>query len=121
MTQGLFEGNVDLHTALIAIVPTVIISLVVAFAVGRLARRVLVSILGEQLSVTSPLVRGPLRLFSLAAFLLCSAVLIFPAFELAGVRSRTGVQMRTIGEWALEHGVKTVSYTHLTLPTNSRV
>ena len=106
MTQGLFEGNVDLRTALIAIVPTVVISLVVAFAVGRLARRLLVSILGEQLSVTSPLVRAPLRLFSLAAFLLCSAVLIFPAFELAGVRSRTGVQMRTIGEWALKHGVK---------------
>jgi len=88
MTQGLFEGNVDLHTALTAILPTLIISLVVAFAVGRLARRVLVSILGEQLSVTSPLVRGPLRLFSLAAFLLCSAVLIFPAFELAGVERK---------------------------------
>ena len=106
MTQGLFEGNVDLHTALVAIVPTIIIALVVGFAVGRLARRLLVSILGDQLSVTSPLVRGPLRLFSLTAFLLCLAVLIFPAFELAGVRPRTGVQMRTIGEWALEHGVK---------------
>jgi small conductance mechanosensitive channel len=106
MTQGLFEGNVDLNTALTAIIPTFVIALVVALAVGRLARRLLVAVLGDHLSISSPLVRGPLRLFSLAAFILCSAVLIFPAFELAGVRPRTGVHVRTIGEWALEHGVK---------------
>ena len=39
-------------------------------------------------------------------FLLCAALLLFPAFELAGLQPRTGVQLRTLAEWAFGHGLK---------------
>ena len=106
MTPALFEGNVNLHTILFAVVPTFFIAWLVAFVAGRLARRVLVAVVGDHLSPSSPLVRGPLRLVSFAAFVLCSALLLFPAFELAGVRPRAGVPLRTLAEWAFGHGLK---------------
>ena len=33
-------------------------------------------------------------------------LLLFPAFELAGVRPRAGVPLRTIAQWAFAHGLK---------------
>ena len=106
MTPSLFEGTVNLRTVLVAVVPTFVLALLAAFVAGRLARRALLALVGENLSPSSPLVRGPLRLFSLATFLLCAALLLFPAFELAGVRPRTGVPLRTIAQWAFAHGLK---------------
>ncbi len=106
MTPSLFEGTVNLHTILFAVVPTLVIAWLAAFVAGRLARRALVAIVGDHLSPSSPLVRGPLRLVSLATFVLCAALLLFPAFELAGVRPRAGVPLRTIAEWAFGHGLK---------------
>ena len=106
MTPALFEGNVNLQTILFAVVPTFFIAWLVAFVAGRLARRALVAVVGDHLSPSSPLVRGPLRLVSFAAFVLCAALLLFPAFELAGVRPRAGVPLRTLAEWAFGHGLK---------------
>jgi small conductance mechanosensitive channel len=106
MTPALFEGNVNLQTILFAVVPTLFIAWLMAFVAGRLARRGLVAVVGDHLSPSSPLVRGPLRLVSVAAFVLCAALLLFPAFELAGVRPRTGVPLRTLAQWAFGHGLK---------------
>ena len=108
MTPALFEGNVNLHTILFAVVPTLVIAWLLAFVAGRLARRALVAVVGEHLSASSPLVRGPLRLVSFATFVLCAALLLFPAFELAGVRPRAGVPLKTLAEWAFGHGLKIV-------------
>jgi small conductance mechanosensitive channel len=106
MTPSLFEGTVNLHTILLAVVPTLAIAWLAAFIAGRLARRVLLAVVGDHLLPSSPLVRGPLRLVSLATFLLCATLLLFPAFELAGVRPRAGVPLRTIVEWSFAHGLK---------------
>jgi moderate conductance mechanosensitive channel len=106
MTPSLFVQPIDWRTALLAIVPTVLVAWLAAVIAGRLAARALKSALGEQLATSSPLVRGPMRLVSLAVFLLTASVLLFPAFELAGARPRTGVPLHTVTEWAFLHGLK---------------
>ena len=105
MTLSLFEGTVSLRTVLLAVGATVALAWLAAFIVGRLARRALLAIVGDHLSSSSPLVRGPLRLVSLATFLLCTGLLLFPAFELAGVQPRAGVPLRSIAQWAFGHGL----------------
>ena len=106
MTPSLFEGTVNLRTILLAVVPTLAIAWLAAFVAGRLARRALLAVVGDHLLPSSPLVRGPLRLVGLATFVLCAMLLLFPAFELAGVRPRAGVPLRTIAEWSFAHGLK---------------
>jgi moderate conductance mechanosensitive channel len=106
MTRGLFEGAADLHAMLLAIVPTLLIAGVAAVVASRLAERALRAAVGDQLSTASPLVRGPLRLVGVAVFLLTTSLLLFPAFELAGLRPRTGVRLRTLAVWAFDHGLK---------------
>jgi small-conductance mechanosensitive channel len=106
MTPGLFEGTVNLHTVLLAVVPTLVLAGLAAFVTGRLARRALQALVGDHLSLSSPLVRGPLRLVNVATFVLCASLLLFPAFELAGLHPRTGVPLRTIAEWGFAHGLK---------------
>ena len=64
--HALFEGTVSLHTILFAVVPTFVIAWLAAFVAGRLARRALLAVVGDHLSPSSPLVRGPLRLVSFA-------------------------------------------------------
>jgi small-conductance mechanosensitive channel len=105
MTSSLFEGTVSLRTVLLAAGATFALAWLAAFIVGRLARRALLAIVGDHLSSSSPLVRGPLRLVSLATFLLCSGLLLFPAFELAGVQPRAGVPLKSIAQWAFGHGL----------------
>jgi small conductance mechanosensitive channel len=76
---------------------------------ARLARRVTAAamsgVLGDSLLRQSPLVRGPLRLVSSAAFLLIFAVLLFPALELTGLQPRTGLHLRELSTWSYEKGL----------------
>ena len=102
MTPALFEGNVDLQTILFAVVPTLFLAWLAAFVAGRLARRVAAwPSLGDHLSLVEPArprsaaARQPRRRSSCAP-----SLLLFPAFELVGLRPRTGVPLRTIAEWA---------------------
>ena len=106
MTPGLFSGPVDWQTVLLALVPTLVVAWLAAAIVGRLTKRALKAALGNQLSTASPLVRGPLRLVSLATFIITASLLIFPAFELVGTRPRTGVPLRDLATWAFRHGLK---------------
>jgi len=64
------------------------------------------ALLRDTLATSSPAVRGPLRLLGIASFVLTFALLIVPAFELAGLRPRTGVHLRTLAEWAFGAGLK---------------
>jgi small conductance mechanosensitive channel len=106
MTPSLFSEPIAWRTALLAIVPTVLLAWAAAAVASRLTERALKAALGDHLSTSSPLVRGPLRLVSLAVFLLTASVLLFPAFELVGARPRTGVPLHTVAEWAFLHGLK---------------
>ena len=103
---SLFSGPVDWHTVLIAVIPTLVVAVLVAVVAGRLVERLLRSTLGDQLSPSSPLVRGPVRLVSVVVFLTVMSLALFPALELAGARPRTGVTLRGVATWAYDEGLK---------------
>jgi small-conductance mechanosensitive channel len=106
MWSRLFSDPPDWHLVLAAVIPTAL----VAWMAGRWARRatarVMRTALGGTLSTASPLVRAPLRLVGFAAFVLVFAVLIFPAFELAGLHPRAGVHLRTLNTWTFDSGLR---------------
>ena len=108
MWNQFFEGPADLQAVLLAVVPTI----VAAWICGRIARRLVAAALRalvrDTLSPASPLVRAPLRIFEASAFILAFAVLLFPAFEMAGLRPRAGVRLRELSAWTFESGLKVV-------------
>jgi moderate conductance mechanosensitive channel len=111
MWSRLFTETPDWHRVLAAVVPT----LAVAWVAGRYARRAVAkamqSLLGDTLATSSPFVRAPLRVVGAAGSLLVFAVLIFPAFELAGLRPRTGLHLHTLNTWAFDSGLKVILIT----------
>src|SRR5207245_8415462 len=108
MWSRLFTEPPDWRHVLLAVLPTML----VAWMAGRWARRTVAGIMRNLLSGTvstaSPFVRAPLRLIGFATFLLGFAVLIFPAFEIAGLHPRTGVHLRTLNTWAFDSGIRVV-------------
>ena len=104
----LLSGPVDLRSLLIAIVPTLLFAVLLAIVVKRIAERILKAALGDHLAMSSPLVRAPLRLVSIATFLLVTSLLLFPAFELAGLQPRAGVPLATLRNWAFDSGLRVI-------------
>ena len=94
--------------ALAVIIPTAVFALIVARIATGAAARAIQALLRDTLARSSPLVRGPLRLIGLATFVLTMLVLLFPAFELAGLHPRTGLHLRTLSTWAFDSGPKTL-------------
>jgi small conductance mechanosensitive channel len=99
---------VNVNSLLIAIVLTLLIAVLIAFLVKRTAERILKAVLGDHLAMSSPLVRAPLRLVAIGAFALITSLLLFPAFELAGLHPQTGVPLETIKVWAFGSGLRVV-------------
>jgi moderate conductance mechanosensitive channel len=108
MWDRLFEGSVNLEAALLALVPTLLVAWLVSRVVRRLAAAGLRVLLRDTLAMSSPLVRGPLRLIGLTAFALTVAVVLFPAFQLVGLRPRTGLALGHVAEWAFASGLRIV-------------
>jgi small-conductance mechanosensitive channel len=106
MWRRLFDGSLEPQALLVAIAAT----LVAAWIASRLARRVaaagLRAVLRDSLATSSPHVRAPLRIIAATAFTLALAILLFPAFEMAGLRPRTGVHLRSLSDWAFNPGLK---------------
>jgi len=106
MWRRFFAGPVEPQALLIAFA----ITLVAAWVLSRLARRLatagLRAMLHDTVATSSPHVRAPLRIISAAAFILAFAVLLFPAFEMAGLKPRTGVHLRALSDWTFESGLK---------------
>jgi small conductance mechanosensitive channel len=106
MLSRLFAEEVTWQAIALAVIPTLVLAWIAARSVRRLAARGLRSLLHGTLSESSPLVRGPLRLLGIAVFLLVSALVLVPAFELAGVHPRGGVHLETLGIWAFGAGLR---------------
>ena len=105
MWKRVFSGQAEWTYVLAALAVVAALS----YLGARLARRVTAAamsgVLGDSLLRQSPLVRGPLRLVSSAAFLLIFAVLLFPALELTGLQPRTGLHLRELSAWSYEKGL----------------
>ncbi len=106
MWSRLFTGSADWHLLVAALVPT----LLVAWLAGRYARRAVAqamrTLFGNSLTLTSPFVRAPLRVVGAAIFLLVFAVLIFPAFEIAGLHPRAGLRLQSLNRWTFDSGLR---------------
>ena len=111
MTERLFEGPIDYQTLLLALVPVLVIAWLLARLVRRLAARGLRKLLGERIAQSSPLVRGPLRVVGAAVFVLVLAIVAFPAFQLAGLRPRTGMPLGRIAAWGFASGLRVILIT----------
>jgi small-conductance mechanosensitive channel len=109
MLTRLFQGSVDQRAVLFAIVGTIAGAWLAAWVVRRLTASWLRRLTGDPgLVVSSPHVRGPLGLVFTAVFLFVTAILLFPAFEMAGLRPRAGVHLRTLATWSFDSGLKVV-------------
>jgi len=108
MWSRLFTGTPDWHLLVAAIVPT----LLVAWLAGRYARRAVAramrAMLGDTLTMTSRYVRAPLRIVGAAIFVLVFGALVFPAFELAGLKPRAGVPLRSLNVWTFDSGLRII-------------
>ena len=105
MWKRVFDGQADWKLVLAALAIVVVLS----WLGSRLARRITAAgmsgVLGDSLLRQSPLVRGPLRLVSAAAFALIFSVLLFPAFEVIGLQPRTGLHFAELSRWSYEKGL----------------
>ena len=108
MVVRLFEGPIDIRLALIALAPTLVVAWLLARIARRLAAAGLQAIVRDTLTPSSPLVRAPLRLVGAAVFILVVGVVLFPAFEIAGLHPRAGVHLRSLAEWAFGAGLRVV-------------
>jgi moderate conductance mechanosensitive channel len=109
MLTRLFTGQVDSRAVAFAVIGTIAAGLLAARLVRRLAAAGLRKMLGDAgLAVSSPHVRGPLRLLAAGSFVLVVAILLFPAFEMAGLKPRAGVPLRTLADWSFESGLGVV-------------
>jgi small-conductance mechanosensitive channel len=97
------------RAVLIALIPTLAIAIAVAYAARRAAEKMLKGVLGDQLAVSSPAVRGPLRFIAAAAFVLTASLILSPAFELAGLEPQTGITLDDLTRWGFDHGLIVLS------------
>jgi moderate conductance mechanosensitive channel len=106
MWRRLFMGPVNWQLLALAVIPTVAIAWASAHMTRVFLTNVMRGMLRDTIVTTSPLVRAPLRLIWLATFWLVFAVLIFPAFEVVGLRPRAGVHLGTLSAWAFDSGLR---------------
>jgi small-conductance mechanosensitive channel len=106
MWRRLFESEPNWQSVALVVIPIALIAWLAARLARRAAARVMQHLLRDTLATSSPLVKGPLRLIGFATFVLVFAVLLFPAFELADLRPRAGMPLRTLSTWAFESGPK---------------
>jgi small conductance mechanosensitive channel len=89
-----------------------LVSVAIAWIAARLARRavsrILQSTLSDDVATASPLVRAPLRLVWAAVFFLVLVIVAVPIFELAGLRPRAGIGLRTLATWAFTSGLRVI-------------
>jgi small conductance mechanosensitive channel len=111
MWNRLFDGQVNWSAVLLAVVPTLFLAALGARVLRKLAAAALAAIVGDTIDARSPLVRGPLRLVSAAAFLLLVVVLLFPALELAGLQPRVGHRLQPAAAWIFDSGVSVLVIT----------
>jgi len=105
MWKRVFSGQAEWTYVLAALAAVAALSWLGARLVRRITAAAMSGVLGDSLLRQSPLVRGPLRLVSSAAFLLIFAVLLFPALELTGLQPRTGLHLRELSAWSYGKGL----------------
>jgi moderate conductance mechanosensitive channel len=105
MWKRIFDGQADWKYVLAALAVVALVAWIGSRLVRRATAAAMSGVMGGSLLSHSPLVRGPLRLVSVAAFLLIFAVLLFPALEVSGLEPRTGLHLRELSTWSYQKGL----------------
>ena len=101
----MFSGQADWTTIVLALAGAIALASLAAELATRAIRRILRSALGGDPTVQSPAyVHVSLRVARFVIFLLCVTVLVIPAFELIGLRSRQGLHLEALTAWVLTSG-----------------
>jgi small-conductance mechanosensitive channel len=109
MLTRLFSGHVHVSAVLLAVGGTIAVAWISAKIVRRITAAWLRGLMSDPaLLESSPSVRAPLRILGGATFLFVLAIVLFPAFELAGLRPRAGVPLRDLADWTFGAGLRTV-------------
>lgn len=108
MTTRLFLDPVNWRPIALAVIPTALVAWLAARATRRVLTVLMQHLLRDTIATSSPLIRAPLRLIGFAVFVLVFGVFVFPAFELAGLRPRAGVHLRTLSTWFFDSGLRVV-------------
>lgn len=107
MWRRLFlDSPPDWQLAALVVVPTALIAWIGARSARRLATIAMRHLLRDTVATSSPLIKAPLRLIGAATFVLLFAVLVFPGFEMAGLRPRAGLHLRTLSSWVFDSGLR---------------
>ena len=107
MWRRLFLDPVpDWQVAAVVALATAVVAWLAARSATLSATAALRNLLRDTIATSSPLVRAPLRLIGFATFAIVFAVLIFPAFEVAGLRPRAGLHLRTLSTWTFDSGLR---------------
>lgn len=106
MPPRLFLDPVNWRLVALAVMPTALVAWLAARATRQTLTALMRHLLADTIATSSPLVRAPLRLIGYAVFALVFGVLIVPAFELAGLRPRAGVHLRTLSAWFFDSGLR---------------
>jgi small conductance mechanosensitive channel len=106
MWRRLFTDRENWQLATAVIIPTAVLAFLAARAARLAATAAMRNLLRDTIVISSPIVRGPLRLVSWVTFAIVFSVLIFPAFEIAGLHPRAGLRLRTLSDWAFDSGLK---------------
>src|SRR6476469_4108978 len=97
----------DWQTGVLVAIPTAVVALIAARVARAAVTALMRRLLRDTLATSSPLIRAPLRLIGAATFFL----LIFPAFEAAGLHPRAGLHLRTLSTWAFDSGLRVLLIT----------
>ena len=107
MWRRLFTDAVpQWRLVLLVLLPIVLVALLAARWAQRGAVAMMHRFLQDTLAISSPVVRGPLRLIGFAAFLLVLGVLLFPAFEVVELHPRFGLHLHTLSTWTFASGLR---------------
>jgi small conductance mechanosensitive channel len=106
MWTRFFDGQAAPQMIALALLATLAAAWIAARIARRLAAAALRALVRDTLSVASPQVRGPLRIVGAAAFIFVIAILLFPAFEMVGLKPRAGVHLNTLSTWLFGPGLK---------------
>src|SRR5438128_8735448 len=99
------DSGPDWQVVAFVVVPTALVAWLISRVAKAAAGLALRQMLGD-LATSSPLVRAPLRLIGYSTFVLIFAVLIFPAFQIAGLHPRAGVPLHALSTWAFNSGLR---------------
>ena len=98
----------DSQLVLVALVSTLLLSWMVAALARRFAAKAFRAAIGNALIPTSPALRAPLRVIFFTTLALASALLLFPALDLAGLRPLIGRDWEQVVDWLLGAGLRIV-------------